>query len=105
MRLRAAAAAGQAEVRLGPVVDDQDEGPADAAEDVGDEALVERRRALVRRDPLEAVGRALVELLLRRLLALHLQAPADGVEGVGGARAEGDGRLRRGKGRREAGDA
>merc|ERR1719498_1845569 len=99
---RAAAAARQAEVRLGAVVDDEHERAADAAEDVGDEALVERGRALVLHDLPEAVHRALVELLLRRLLALHLQATTDGVEGVRGARTERDRRLRRNESRDEA---
>merc|ERR1719446_559807 len=100
--LRAAAAAREVEVRLGAVVDDEHEGAADAAEDVGDEALVEGGGALVLGDLREAVHRALVELLLRRLLALHLEAPTDGDEGVRRTRAKRDRRLRGSEGRDQA---
>merc|ERR1711988_2036974 len=87
---RAAAAAREAEVRLRAVVDDEHQGATNAAEDVRHEALVESTNALVRHDLLEAIARALVELLLRRLLALHLKAAADRVEGVRRAGAERD---------------
>mmetsp|Transcript_129527 Transcript_129527/g.347418 ORF Transcript_129527/g.347418 Transcript_129527/m.347418 type:complete len:328 (+) Transcript_129527:321-1304(+) len=95
-----------AQVHLGAVVEDQHQGAADAAHDVGQEPLVEALgQALLGRDFLEAVHRPLVEVLLHGLLGLHLQAAADGVEGVRGAGADGDGGLRRderGQGAHEA---
>ena len=53
--------------------------------------------ALLGGNLLEAVSGALVDVLLRRLLGLHLQASSNGVEGVGGTCTDGDGRLRRGE--------
>merc|ERR1719272_391544 len=95
MRWQATAHLRQAEVHLRAVGEHQHEGAADAAEDVGDEALVERGRALLPRDRLEAVDGPLVDVLLHRLLALHLETTANGVEGIGGSCSDGDGRLRR----------
>merc|ERR1719235_2636705 len=86
----ARAATPEAKVHFGPVVQDEHEGASDAPKDVCDEALVHGAHALVCHNLFEAIHGAGIEPLLRRLLALHLEAAANGVEGVGGARAEGD---------------
>merc|ERR1719323_3054259 len=95
----ATAGASDAQVGLGPVVEDEHQRAANAAHNVCEESLVEAGgQTLFGGDLLEAVHGALVEVLLHGLLGLHLQAAAHGVEGVGGARADGDGGLGRGKG-------
>mmetsp|Transcript_151931 Transcript_151931/g.368924 ORF Transcript_151931/g.368924 Transcript_151931/m.368924 type:complete len:338 (-) Transcript_151931:85-1098(-) len=87
------------EVGLGPVVEHEHQGAPDAADHICQEPLVQALcHALLGSNLLEAVHGALVEVLLHGLLRLHLQAPAHGVEGVGGARTNGDCRLGSGKG-------
>ena len=67
--------------------------------------FVEGAHAFVLNDAAEAVGGALVQALLHRLLGLHLEAAADGVERVcGGGRAE-DGCLGGAESRDHAHDA
>merc|ERR1719384_1605 len=99
MRIRsseAARARSEAEVSLGPVVEDKDEGSAHAAHDVCQETLVQTRsKAFLCRDLFETIAGALVKVLLGRLLGLHLQASAYSVEWVGRARSDGDRSLRR----------
>mmetsp|Transcript_65732 Transcript_65732/g.169167 ORF Transcript_65732/g.169167 Transcript_65732/m.169167 type:complete len:338 (-) Transcript_65732:33-1046(-) len=86
---------------LGAVVEHEDERAANAAHDVGKESLVQAcGQALLRRDLLEAIHRALVQVLLHRLLRLHLQTTAHGVEGVGGTSTDRDRGLGRGEGAR-----
>mmetsp|Transcript_14008 Transcript_14008/g.29340 ORF Transcript_14008/g.29340 Transcript_14008/m.29340 type:complete len:287 (-) Transcript_14008:113-973(-) len=95
-----------AEVRLGPVVEHEHQSAPDAADHVGQEALVQALcHALLGRNLLEAVHGALVEVLLHGLLGLHLQAPAHGVKGVGSPRADCDGSLRGREGGHSAQDA
>merc|ERR1712060_458977 len=89
------------EVGLGTVVEHQHQRATDAPDHVGEEALVQTlRHALFRSDLLEAIHGALVEVLLHRLLRLHLQAAAYGVERIGRPGTDGNGSL----GRREGGD-
>merc|ERR1719469_38010 len=81
------------------VVEDQHQSSTNAADNIGQETLVETlRQALLRRDLLEAIARALVQVLLDGLLGLHLQATTDGVEWVGRASTDGNGRLGSAKG-------
>merc|ERR1719401_725334 len=69
---------------LGPVVEDKHESATDTSEDIRQEALVEAgSEALLGCDLLEAVSRALVEMLLHWLFGLHLQTASHSVEGVG----------------------
>merc|ERR550525_1784036 len=76
IRFRGPQARSDSEVSLGPVVEDQDESTSDTAQDVCHETLVQARgEALLCGDLLETVPGAFVEMLLRRLLGLHLQAP------------------------------
>mmetsp|Transcript_102921 Transcript_102921/g.296360 ORF Transcript_102921/g.296360 Transcript_102921/m.296360 type:complete len:345 (-) Transcript_102921:2-1036(-) len=99
-------AGSHAEQVLGAVVEHEHQRAADAAHDVGEEALVQALgHAFLGGDLLEAIHGALVQVLLDGLLGLHLQAAADGVEGIGGAGANGDGRLRGGEGARRAQNA
>merc|ERR1712054_6376 len=64
------------------VVADEDKGAAQGAQHVRSETLEHRRDALVLDDLDGAVERAVVEPLILGLLGLHLQAAANGVEGV-----------------------
>jgi len=72
------------ERRLDLAVHDEDKGRADSAEGVGTGALEEGTGALVGHDLAEAVHGALVDPLSLGLVRLHLEAPADSVEGVRG---------------------
>merc|ERR1719253_1502553 len=84
---------------LGAVVEHEDERTADGPHNVREETLVQALgQALLRGDLREAVHGALVEVLLHRLLGLHLQATTHGVEGVGGTRTDRDGGLGRSEG-------
>merc|ERR1712039_724823 len=59
---------------LRPVVEHQHQSSTDVAEHIRQEALVQAcGEALLGRDLLEAISRALVEMLLHRLFGLHLQ--------------------------------
>merc|ERR1719188_1684249 len=90
---------------LGAVVEDEHQSATNAAHHIREETLVQTfSQALLGRDLLEAIAGALVEVLLRRLLRLHLQAAAHGVEGVGGAGSDGDRGLRGGEGAGSAED-
>merc|ERR1719323_1824901 len=94
----AATRAADAQVRLGSVVEHQHQGSADTAERVGNEPLVQASsNALLRGDLLQAISGALVDVLLNWLLCLHLETPADSVEGIADASAHDDGCLCRRK--------
>ena len=72
-----------AQARLGSVVEHQHQGTADTAERVSNEPLVEAGgNALLRGDLLQAISSALVDVLLNWLFCLHLETPADSVEGI-----------------------
>mmetsp|Transcript_28667 Transcript_28667/g.61684 ORF Transcript_28667/g.61684 Transcript_28667/m.61684 type:complete len:245 (-) Transcript_28667:336-1070(-) len=64
------------------IVADEHERATKGAENVGAETLEHRAHTLVLRDLDEAVEGALVKPLLLRLLRLHLQPTAHGVEGI-----------------------
>ena len=77
------------QVRLGSVVEHQHQGTADTAERVSNEPLVEAGgNALLRGDLLQAISSALVDVLLNWLFCLHLETPADSVEGIAGTGAQ-----------------
>merc|ERR1719351_15589 len=94
----AATRAADAQVRLGSVVEHQHQGSADTPERVGNEPLVQASsNALLRGDLLQAISGALVDVLLNWLHCLHLETPADGIEGIADTSAHNDGGLCRRK--------
>ena len=81
------------EDRLKVIVQHQHEGRPDGPEHVGARAFEERRAPLVLEDLCQTVEGPLVVPFRARLLRLHLQAAADGVEGVGGVTRRYGGQL------------
>merc|ERR1719247_489859 len=76
-------ATGEVEVSLCAVIQDQNKSTTNTAESICDEALVKTcSDSLLGSDLLQAIHCALVDVLLWRLLGLHLQASADSVEWI-----------------------
>merc|ERR1711904_734218 len=96
----------EAQVHLGSLVQDENQGTADASDNVRDETLVQAAgQTLIGCNLLEAMHGALVDMLLYRLLGLHLHATTHGVERISGAGTESDGGLSGNEGRKSAQDA
>merc|ERR1719265_1337540 len=80
--------------KFGTIVEHQDESSTNTAQAVGNESLIETlANTFFCCNLLEAIGCALVDVLLDRLLSLHLESSANGVKWVADACTEGDGSL------------
>merc|ERR1719401_205740 len=84
--------------RLRSLIQDKHESSANTSESVCNETLVHTCcNALLGRNLLEAIESPLINMLLRWLLSLHLQATAHSIEWITDCRTSDDRSLRRGE--------